>query len=151
MSRGRSTKCVGVYRMFQFTRWSPCQLGKACPTCLRFAASGGDLQDYYFRGVKYICERAEPAEPAFFVTRLQGLTLVRNNLARLIHDAFAVQLTFSVVTNIRDESCKADKELVMAYLAGSVRARIAIYEAWSAPPPSIAVELSKAVPIYPFV
>ena len=109
------------------------------------------MRDYYFRGVKYICERAEPAEPAFFVTRLQGLTLVRNGMARLIHDAYALQLTFSVVTNIRDQSCKADEELIMAYLAGSVRARIAIYEAWSAPPPAVPVELSEPVPIYPFV
>lgn len=137
--------------MFQFTRTSPCQLGKACPTCLRFAETGGGLQEYYFRGVDYICERAVPAEPAFFVTRAQGLSLVRNGLARLIHEAFALQLTFSVVTNIRDQSCKADEELVMAYLAGSLRARIAIYEAWSAPPPSIPLELSQAVPIYPFV
>ena len=151
MSSGRSTKRVGVYRMLQFTRKSPCQLGKACPTCIRFAESGGDLKDYYFRGVDYICERAVPAEPAFFVTRLQGLTLVRNGMARLIHDAYALQLTFSVVTNIRDQSCKADEELIMAFLAGSLRARIAIYEAWSAPPPSISVELSEPVPIYPFV
>lgn len=151
MSHGRSPKLVPVYRMLQFTRTSPCQLGKACPACLRFAASGGDLGHYYFRGVKYICERAEPAPPAFYLTRRKALSLVRNGMARLIHEAFAIQLTFSVVTNIRDESCKADEELVMSYLAGSRRARIAIYEAWSAPPPSVPVEFSQAVPIYPFV
>lgn len=136
--------------MLQFTRRSPCQWVKACPTCLKFAASGGDLEDYYFRGLKYICERAVPAEPAFYVTRLQGLTLVRHGLARLIHDAYALQLTFSVVTNLRDQSCKADEQLVMAYLAGSRPARVAVY-AWSAPPPSVPMEFSQQVPIYPFV
>jgi len=150
MSHGRSPKLVPVYRMLQFTRKSPCQFGNPCPTCIRFAASGGDLQ-HYFRGVNYICERAVPAPPAFFLTRRKALFLVRNGLARLIHEAYAVQLTFSVVTNIRDQSSKPDEELVTAYLAGSERARIAIYEAWSVPPPSVPVEFSQPVPIYPFV
>ncbi|HEX5434645.1 MAG TPA: hypothetical protein VFY05_10440 [Candidatus Angelobacter sp.] len=73
-----------------------------------------------------------------------------NGLAQLIHAGDAVQLTFSVVTNLRDQSCKADKELVMAYLAGSRPARVAVY-AWSAPPPSVPMECSQPVPIYPFV
>jgi hypothetical protein len=151
MSHGRSPKLVPVYRMFQFTRSSPCQFGNPCPTCVRYAADGGRQNDYYFRGVTYICERAVPAPPAFLLTRRKALSLVRNGLARLIHEAYAVQLTFSVVTNIRDESSKADEELVMAFLAGSARARAAIYEAWSAPPPSIPATVSEPVPIYPFV
>lgn len=150
MSRGRSPKLVPVYGMLQFTRTSPCQLGKACATCLRFAATGGDLRHYYFREVRYICERAEPAPPAFYLTRRKALSLVMNGLAQLIHAGDAVQLTFSVVTNLRDQSCKADKELVMAYLGGSRPARVAVY-AWSAPPPSVPMELSQPVPIYPFV
>lgn len=73
-----------------------------------------------------------------------------NGLAVLIHDNWALELTFSVVTNIRDASSKADEHLVMAYLAGSYRARIAIEQAWSSPPPSISADLSQPVPIYPF-
>jgi hypothetical protein len=151
MSHGRTPKRIAVYRMYQFTRNSPCLLGNPCPTCVRYAEEIlSKPQRYYFRGEQYICERAVPSPPAFYVTRQQALSLLFNGLAVLIHDNWALELTFSVVTNIRDASSKADEHLVMAYLAGSYRARIAIEQAWSFPPPSISADLSKPVPIYPF-
>ncbi|HKT48784.1 MAG TPA: hypothetical protein VJV96_00730 [Candidatus Angelobacter sp.] len=151
MSQGRTSKRISVYRMYQFTRNSPCLLGTPCATCARYAEEIlSKTQRYYFRGAKYVCERAVPATPAFYVTRRQALSLLFNQLAVLIHDGWALELTFSVVTNMRDASSKADEHLVMAYLAGSYRARIAIEQAWSSPPPFISADLSRPVPIYPF-
>lgn len=151
MSHGRTSKLISVYRMYQFTRNSPCLLGTPCATCVRYAEEVlSKPQRYYFRGLQYICERAVPSPPAFYVTRRQALSMLFNGLAVLIHDNWALELTFSVVTNIRDASSKADEHLVMAYLAGSYRARIAIEQAWSSPPPSISADLSQPVPIYPF-
>jgi hypothetical protein len=138
--------------MYQFTRNSPCLLGTPCPACVRYAEDIlSKPRRYYYRGAQYVCERAEPAEPAFSVTRRQALSMLFNELALPIHDGWALELTFSVVTNIRDASSKADEHLVMAYLAGSYRARIAIEQAWSSPPPFISADLSQPVPIYPFV
>lgn len=151
MSQGRTSKRIGVYRMLQFTRSSPCQLGTACPTCARYAEEIiGKPEHYYYRGAQNVCERAVPAPPAFTVTRQQALSLLFNGLALPIHEGWALQLTFSVVTNLRDASSKADEHVVMAYLAGSYRARIAIELAWSSPPPSVSADLSQPVPIYPF-
>jgi hypothetical protein len=152
MSHGRTAKHIGVYRMFQFTRSSPCLLGTPCPACARYTEKVLNQPDrYYYRGAQNICERAVPAPPAFFVTRQQALSLLFNGFALPIHDGWAVQLTFSVVTNLRDASSKADEHLVMAYLAGSYRARIAIEQAWSSPPPSVPADFTQPVPVYPFV
>ena len=137
--------------MYQITRNSPSLLVTPCATCSRYVEEiPSKPQRYYFRGTEYVCERAVPAPPAFYVTRRQALSLLFNGLAILIHGGWALELTFSVVTNMRDASSKADEHVVMAYLAGSYRARIAIEQAWSSPPPSISADLSKPVPIYPF-
>lgn len=152
MSHHRDPKLVAVYRMFQFTRESPCLLGTPCGACQLYAqAKSVEPDDYYYRREQqYVCERATPAKPAFYVTRRQAFQMLFDRLAALIHEGWALQLTFSVVTNLRDVSSKADERLVFAYLAGSVRARIAIYQAWSAPPPSLAASIAPSAG-YPFV
>lgn len=150
MSRGRDSKLVAVYRLFQFTWESPCFLAKPCRACQLYAEKFGERDRYQYRRGECVCERATPAKPAFYVSRRKGLILVYEGLASLIHAGNALQLTFSTVTNLRDASCKADQQLVMEFLAGSLRARQAIYEAWSCPPPAIDRECIHT-PVYPFV
>jgi len=150
MSHGRDSKLVPVYRLFQFTWDSPCFLAKPCHACRIFAERYGEQEHYQYRRGECVCERATPAKPAFYLSRRKGLTLVYEGLASLVHAGNALQLTFSTVTNLRDASCKADEQLVMDFLAGSLRARHAIYEAWSSPPPAIDRECAPAA-VYPFV
>jgi hypothetical protein len=150
MSHGRDPKLVPVYRLFQFTWDSPCFLGTPCSACQAYALEVGEQRSYQHRRGQSVCERATPAKPAFHVTRRQGLILVYAGLATLIHAANALQLTFSTVINLRDQSSKADEQLIFQFLAGSHRARKAIIEAWSAPPPSVNKSCPSG-PIYPFV
>lgn len=150
MSHARDPKLVPVYRLYQFTWESPCFLAPPCSACQAYALEFGQQDSYQHRRGQSVCERATPANPAFYVTRRQGLILVYAGLATLIHGGNALQLTFSTVTNLRDQSSRADEQLIFQFLAGSYRARKAIYEAWSTPPSSIDKACSSG-PIYPFV
>lgn len=150
MSRGRDPKLVPVYRLFQFTWNSPCFLGTPCSACQAYVLEYGEQRSYQFRRGQSVCERATPAKPAFCVTRRQALIVVYAGLATLIHAGNAIQLTFSTVTNLRDQSSKADEQLIFQFLTGSYRARKAIIEAWSTPPCSVEKPCPSG-PIYPFV
>ena len=150
MARARDTHIAPVYRYYQFIWDSPCILGTPCPACVEFALKKRVDDVYRHRFGDCICKRATPAKAAFRVTKNQALTLVWNELAVFVHSGNAIQLTFTKVPNLRDCSSKVDEELVFAFLAGSESAKIAIYEAWKNPPPSIDMQLLP-LPVYPFV
>lgn len=150
MSHARDSKVVPVYRRFQFIWESPCRLANPCSGCRMYYEQTRRSDRHFPRFGECVCKRARPAAAAFHVTRRQGLSLVYAELAEFVHAGDALRLTFSVVPNLRDQSSRADEELIFEFLAGSERARIAIYEAWKNPPPAI-FKPSLLLPIYPFV
>lgn len=143
---------VPVYRQQQATMTSPCILGNLCPGCAKQAhchITGYPCRSCR-RGGFHACERATVAEPAFFVTFQYALGLVWNGLARFVNRNTALQLTFSDLVPLRDQSCKVDEHVIVLYTAGSSRARLAVDFGWSVPPSAIEKSYPH-MPVFPFV
>ncbi len=144
-------KLVPVYRRKQPTITSSCVLGTPCATCIKHAAcrTGRFCSDCR-RGLSWECERAMPAEPAFYLKPLQAITLVRHEMARFVNQNSGIQLLFSRIENLRGESCTVDEHLILLYIEHIERVRLAIEGGWSAAPASIE-KSGESGPIYPFV
>ena len=142
---------IPVYRMNQFILESPCQLGNPCRVCSRHRhCIEPRLCSRCRHNKRPECPLATPAEPAFGVKFRQALTLIYNGMAVFIHRNAALQLTFSELTDLRDRSSKADAQLILDFINGSTKARIALELAWGIPP-AILQEMLPQQPIYPFV
>jgi hypothetical protein len=76
------------------------------------------------------CERAYPAPPAFAVRIVSAIKLVRDGMARFIHQNGALQLTFAKITYLRDTSCNINGTAIWEYAAGSDRVKAALYVGW---------------------
>ncbi len=86
---------VPVYRRHQITQVSPCTLGNPCPTCAQHVVCfAGNPCKSCRRGRWHECERASPAEPAFYVKFADAVRLVKNRLAKFIHQNAALQLKY---------------------------------------------------------
>ena len=150
MSHARDNKVVPVYRRYQFIWESPCRLADPCSGCSMYSEKAGKSDRRFPRYDECVCKRARPAPAAFHVSRRQGLALFYAGLVEFVHGTDALRLTFSAVPNLRDQSSRVDEQLIFAYLAGSRRAKIAIYRAWKNPPPAT-FRPCPLLPIYPFV
>lgn len=146
-----SAKLVPVYRKHQSTMTSPCTAGDRCSTCLHHAACHtGNACRSCRRGKGYQCERAEPANPAFVLRIKDAISLVKDGLASFINRNTAVQLNYSKLAHLRDQSCKVDERLILEYLGGSRRARAAIELGWASKPATVTGSRPDR-PQYPFV
>lgn len=144
-------KLIPVYRQQQRTITSSCVLGRLCRICqIHALCVAGELCRDCRRAIPYVCERARPAEPAFYLKPVQAITLVKNSLARFVNQNSGIQLTFSRVEQMRGESCNVEERLISLYIAGLERARVAIDVGWSSPPESEEKACSDD-PLYPFV
>jgi hypothetical protein len=63
-----------------------------------------------------------------------AINLVKNGLAKFINRNTAVQLTYSRLAHLRDQSCKPGERLVLDYISGSYRARVAVELGWGTGP-----------------
>jgi hypothetical protein len=79
-----------------------------------------------------------PSEPAFTLPIKDAINLVRNGLANFINRNTAVQLNYSRLAHLRDQSSKPDERLIFEYATGSRRARMAINLAWGRGPAHVA-------------
>lgn len=142
---------IPVYRKNQSTLWSPCLLGDPCAKCRRHTdCYPAQLCHRCNRGRPPGCDRAVIADPAFGVTFREALSLIYVGLAVFVLNNTAIQLTFSCVGNIRDQSAKADEEFIFAFLAGEMDAAIALEQGWNLPPHVLAA-ITDARPLFPFV
>lgn len=146
-----SQQIVPVYRLHQSTMTSPCTFGDSCPTCNQHGrCRRGYRCVACHKGVKYVCERATCAEPAFHVTPAAAINMIRNGLARFVNHNTGIQLTFSHLVHLRGLSCNVDELVILLYAAGSLSARSAVDLGWGEPP--AAIERScPSTPVYPFV
>jgi hypothetical protein len=123
---------VPVYRRHQITKVSPCTLGDPCPTCAQHTVCfAGNPCKSCRRGRWHECERASPAQPAFFVKFADAVRLVKNRLAKFIHHNSALQLKYSRLAHLRDASCKVDEHVVFDYAVGVRYARAIIDFGWA--------------------
>jgi len=142
---------IPVYRTNQFILWSPCQFGNPCPVCaVHRHCMEPRLCSKCRHNKRPECPLATPTEPAFFVKFRHALTLIYNGMAVFIHRNDALQLTFSELTSLRDRSSKADAQLILDFINGFPKARIALELAWGIPP-AILEEMLPQQPVYPFV
>jgi hypothetical protein len=121
---------VPVYRMHQLTLLSPCLLGHPCYTCAIHAHCVSDPCARCSQGKAVLCERAYPATPAFTVRFRSAVNLVRDGMAKFIHQNSALQLTFAKITYLRDTSCNINGTAIWEYAAGSHRVKTALYVGW---------------------
>jgi hypothetical protein len=129
-----SQKLVPIYRMHQPTLVSPCVLGDLCSTCARHRlCHAGRLCGGCRRGLAYQCDRQAEAQPAFHVTLREALQLVHYGLANFIHRNSALQLTFDRLTHLRDLSCHVDQYVILDYVCGEFRPRLAVNQGWRIP------------------
>jgi hypothetical protein len=144
-------KLVPVYRREQRTLTSPCVLGRPCPTCVKHARcrTGRFCYDCR-RGLRWECERATPAEPAFYLKPVQAITLVRYEMARFVNQNSGIQLLFSRVENMRGESCTVNERLILLYIEHIHWVRRAIEGGWREPPESVK-KSGESGPIFPFI
>ena len=121
---------VPVYRMHQPTFVSSCVLGEPCHTCAIHAYCLSHPCKDCLQGKTVSCERAYPAPPAFAVRFVSAIGLVRDGMARFIHQNSALQLTFAKITYLRDTSCNINGTAIWEYVAGSHRVKTALYVGW---------------------
>src|SRR5579864_162342 len=121
---------VPVYRMHQPTLFSSCILGYPCHTCAIHSYCRSNPCKDCLQGITVDCERAYPAPPAFAVRIVSAIALVRDEMARFIHQNSALQLTFAKVTYLRDTSCNINGTAIWEYVAGSPLVKTALYVGW---------------------
>lgn len=111
---------IPVYRMYQSSMVSPCLIGDPCSVCAAHVEcrSGRQCQDC--RRGKTLCLRATPAEPAFTLTFTKAMIFVRHGLATFINGNKALRLTFSKISQLRDQSLKITEQLLIAYADDSL-------------------------------
>lgn len=142
---------IPVYRKYQLTMTAPCQLGDPCPACApHIRCLNGDRCFHCRNGKPYTCERAQPTEPAFFVTFRYALAMIYEGLARFVHRNTALQLTFGRVENLRDQSCHVNEMVILDYLLGRRSTRIAVALGWNTPA-LVTEKTCPAFAMFPFV
>lgn len=129
------SQLVPVYRMHQSVFNSPCSLGDPCPTCAKHRlCQGGHYCSDCRRQKLYQCERATPAPPAFVVRVREAMRMVQHSMARFVLQNEALQLNYDQFVHLRDQSCRADEQVIFLYASRSSRARLAMDMAWGVPP-----------------
>jgi len=150
MSTRVSSKVVGVYRRHQSTMISPCVAGDLCSSCAKhLVCKTGRPCRLCRRGKHVECDRAVPSAPAFTLQIKDAISLVKNGFASFINRNTAVQLNYSRLAHLRDQSSKPDERLILEYLSGSRRARAAIY-GWGRGPVTVE-KICPEQPCYPFI
>jgi hypothetical protein len=128
-------RLVPVYRRHQPTTWSKCLFGEPCAVCAphkdckvdkRLERDRG-LTDVRFydlrcklcrRGNRPECPLVEPAPPAFTVTKVKAIKLVRLGFAEFVNGKRALRLTFSNLAGLRGGSVNIDEAFLMNYAQG---------------------------------
>jgi hypothetical protein len=125
-------RLIPVYRHHQPTMWSKCLLANPCETCAphRECKPGGMRCRQCVRGKRPECPLAEPAPPAFTVTKTAAIKLVRLGLAEFVNSCKALRLTFSRAMELRGSSCTVDEGTLLAYALGQPWARAVIDRGW---------------------
>jgi hypothetical protein len=118
-------RLVPVYRQHQPTQWSRCMLAgamgvEACEVCAphRECAQPGKACRDCFRGRKPRCPLAEPATPAFTVTKNAAIRMVRLQMASFVNGSTAIRLTFAKAIELRGGSVRIDEAFLLAYATG---------------------------------
>jgi hypothetical protein len=127
-------RLVPVYRRHQPTMFSRCSLAgvlgvTACETCAphRECEKPGKACRECFRGRRPRCPLAEPAPPAFTITKTKAVRMVRLGLAEFVNSQRALRLTFSRAMELRGGSVNIDENFLIAYATGK-RFAVAVIE-----------------------